>query len=383
MKPESKIKKVLSLLEPDFEVIEKGKQRQALIARNESADYLPLLLQDVPVPEREKYCQPNPPYCQYNFKEQFYDKRKMLFEQLFDLISTARSNSDAQLTVSARMGAAFLLSVLELKQEIFEDKDPWLQERLSKEEISKLKPEDLEDISEKGLMPQTLEYISYFKKTLGKKVSVYVDYTWGPFSLAHLIRGDNIFIDLYDDSGFVKHLMEIATQLYVKGSALLKERVGESLNECRHGNFYMGNNGVWSNEDTAVLLSPSQLEEFVFPYLRKAYKPFGGAVVHFCGKADYLLDSLLDLPEIKGINLGEPDWQELSYEQIMKMLLNKEKTYYGHWSKKQGESTEKYFRRMLEPLEGEKRGLILAYNLTEEEKKNPQAVMDLWHSLQN
>jgi len=240
MKPESRIKKILSLLEPDFEVTEKGKQRQLLVGRNESTDYLPLLLQDVPVPEREKYCQPKTPYCQYNFKEQFYDKRKMLFEQLFGLISITRGNSDAQLTVSARMEAAFLLSVLELKQEIFEDKDPWLQERLSKEEISKLKPEDLEDISEKGLMPQTLEYISYFKKILGKKVSVYVDYTWGPFSLAHLIRGDNIFTDLYDDSGFVKHLMEITTQLYVKGSALLKEKVGEALNECRHGKFLHG-----------------------------------------------------------------------------------------------------------------------------------------------
>ena len=37
---------------------------------------------------------------------------------------------------------------------------------------------------------------------------------------------------------------------------------------------------------------------------------------------------------------------------------------------------------MLESLEGEKRGLILAYNLTEEEQKSPQVVMELWHLLQ-
>jgi len=37
---------------------------------------------------------------------------------------------------------------------------------------------------------------------------------------------------------------------------------------------------------------------------------------------------------------------------------------------------------MLEPLEGEKGSLILAYNLTKEEQKNSQAVMELWHSLQ-
>ena len=103
MKPESRIKKILSLLEPDFEVTEKGKQRQLLVGRNESTDYLPLLLQDVPVPEREKYCQPKTPYCQYNFKEQFYDKRKMLFEQLFDLINTAKDKSYAQLGLEAKI----------------------------------------------------------------------------------------------------------------------------------------------------------------------------------------------------------------------------------------------------------------------------------------
>jgi hypothetical protein len=138
---------------------------------------------------------------------------------------------------------------------------------------------------------------------------------------------------------------------------------------------------MWSNEDTAVLLSPAQAEEFIFPYLKKAYGPFGGAVVHFCGRADHLLGPLLDLPEVRGINLGEPKKQKLSYESIIKMFLNKGKVYYGSWPKEQGEDTETYFRRILEPLGGEKRGLVLSYGLTEEEQADPREVMDLWRSL--
>ena len=378
----SKTREVLDFLDPDFRVLDRGRQRQACVGRNENPDYLPLLIQGVPVPEREKYCRSNTNYCRFNFREQFYDKEKMLFEQLFGLISIVRSRSDAQLNISARMGAGFLHSVLGLKQEIFEDKDPWLQQRLSKEEISKLEPNDLETISGRGLMPQALEYIRYFRKVLGEKALVYVDYTWGPFSLAHMIRGDKIFTDLYDDSEFVKHLMEIATALYVSGVATLKMAIGEPENQTFSDGFYLSNSGVWSNEDTAVLLSPSHLEEFVFPYLQKAYQPFEGAIVHFCGKADYLLEPLLELPEVKGVNLGQPSWQKLTYGQIMKMLLEKGKVYYGSWPKQEGESTESYFKRVLEPLEGKKRGLVLAYDLTEQEQKNPQAVMELWHSLQ-
>jgi len=384
MKLNSKIKEVLDLLEPDFEILERGKQRQGAIGKNKHTDYLPLVINGVPVAEREMYCQHGKDYCQYNHRERFYDKRKMLFEQIFGLISTFRGKSDAQLTVGVNLGAGFGPSILGLKQLVFEDKEPWLQERLSKEKISQLSPEDLEDVSVKGLMPRALEYTDYFKKTLGYKarVCIYPDILWGPFSLAHLIRGDDIFTDLYDDPGFVHHLMEISTLLYIRGVATLKKAIGEPREECYHNGFYMSNNGVWSNEDTAVLLSPSQLEKFVLPYLRKAYKPFGGAVIHFCGRADHLLEPLLELPEIKGINLGEPDWQKLSYEEIMKKLLNKGKTYYGSWPKKEEENTKSYFKRMLTPLKGEKRGLVLAYSLTKEEQKNPQAVMELWHSLQ-
>ena len=382
MTVESRIEQVLDLLNPDEATVRKGKERQKCVGRNVRTDYLPLILGGIPVPERKEHCQTGKPYCQYNREEQFYDERKMLFEQIFGLISTVRGKSDAQLSVEPRMGAGFLPSCLGLKQDVFQDKDPWLRQRLSKRQIVQLQPEDLEDIRGKGLIPRALKYIKYFRRKLEGKASVYVSFTWGPFSLAHLIRGDKIFIDLYRHPDLVHHLMRITTKLYVKCSAVLKESADEPSHQGYHGRYYMDNSGVWSNEDTIVLLSPTQAEEFVFPYLRKAFKPFGGAVVHLCGRADHLLEPLLDLSEIKGINLGEPEKQQQSYEQIMKTVLGKGKTYYGGWPKHEGEDTETYFKRMLKPLKGEKRGLLLSYNPNKREKEAPEKVMKLWHSLQ-
>ena len=59
----------------------------------------------------------------------------------------------------------------------------------------------------------------------------------------------------------------------------------------------------------------------------------------------------------------------------MHKLLAKGKTRYGSWRKNKGEDTKNYVKRIFEPLQGEKRGLILVYNLTEEEKKNPGKVI--------
>ena len=377
------VEEVIALVHLNEDAIAAGRRRQTAVGKNEETDALPLLLEGVQVPERERYCRADTDHCRYNPRQRFYDKRKMLFEQLWGMVSTARSESDAQPSASVDLGAGFAPSILGLEQLVFEDKDPWLQERLSKEQISAIDSQDLGDVSRKGLMPRALDYFAYFQQKLPNATSVciYPDTLWGPFSLAHLIRGDDLFMDLHDDPPFVHHLMEVATSLYVECARLLKQALGEPADCACQGGFYLSSSGVWSNEDTAVLVSRAQAEEFVFPYLRKAYAPFGGTVIHFCGRADHLLEPLLDIPEIKGINLGEPEAQQISYEQIMEMVLDKGKVYYGSWPRQEGETTDAYFSRLLAPLAGEKRGLVLTYGLTEAEQREPRRVMDLWHSL--
>jgi len=373
---EAEIEEMLKLLQPNFDVLGKGEQRQRAVWENKEADYLPLLIGNMPVKEREKY-------PSYNKRECFYSKGKMLMEQAWGLISTAKAESDAQLCAPVDLGAGFIPSILGLEQMVFEDKDPWLKDSLSKEEISRTEVEDIADIPERGLMPRALEYTIYFRQKLSGKARVCLcgDMFWGPFSIAHLIRRDEIFTDLYDDPPFVHHLMEIATYLYIEATKIVKKAAGETLESgCRRQLYIGGGGGIMCNEDTIILLSPSHAEEFVYPYLRKAFGVFGGALVHFCGDGNHLLDSLLDIPEVKGVNFG--DTWEYNYQRVMEKILERGKFYYGGWPRQREEDTESYFKRILEPLGGKKRGLILSYGLTSEEKKNPSAVMELWHSLQ-
>lgn len=377
------VDEVLDLIQLDEDTILAGRRRQAAVGNNAETDALPLLVEGVPVPERGQFCRTDTDHCRYNPKQRFYDKRKMLFEQLWSVASSARSESDSQPSVSVDLGAGFAPSILGLEQLVFDDKDPWLQERLTKEQISAIEPSDLGDVAAKGLMPRALDYFAYFRQRMpdAASVCIYPDTLWGPFSLAHLIRGDDLFMDLHDDPPFIHHLMEVATAVYVGCARVLKQALGEPEGQACQGSFFLSSSGVWSNEDTAVLVSRAQAEEFIFPYLRKAYGPFGGAVIHFCGRADHLFEPLLELPEIKGINLGEPHAQQISYEQMMQMILAKGKAYYGGWPRQEGESTKAYFSRLLAPIAGEKRGLVLTYGLTEAEQHEPGRVMDLWRSL--
>ena len=376
------LRRLLDLAQPNAQTVFEGRQRQALVGKGRTPDYLPLLLDGAHlVDERKLYCRPGREYCRYNFREQYYDPPRMLFEQLLGLISIARSCSDAQLSIAPKMGAGFLPSVLGLHQRIFEEKEPWPRDRLSKREIADLNPVDLDSIGQRGLLPKALQFVSFFRKHLRSKARIHIDYTWGPFSLAHLIRGDALFTDLFDDREFVHHLMGITTKLYIRSVELLKAAVQEPSERAYNGRFYLSAAGVWSNEDTIVLISPRHVEEFVIPYWRLAYGHFGGAVIHLCGKADHLLDLLLDVPEVKGLNLGEPERQELDPPRLMQRVLDKEKVYYGHWPRNAQETMKQYFERMLDLVKGQKKGMVVAYDLLEDE--DPKEAMDLWRFLQD
>lgn len=354
----------------DLDVLSKGKERQSAIWHQEEPDYLPILLSDGETPELEGF-------THWTLKEQFYDKEKMLLEQLKGLLGTAKAHSDAQLSIRVNFGVGIVPSIFGL-QPIFlqEDQMPWFMGHLPKERIISLEIPD--NLREYGLMPRIIEYLEYFKSLLPKGINIYCFDTQGPFDIAHLIRGNQIYTDLYDDPDFVHHLMRISTRIYIESTKLFKDLVGEPFDSGYHGTLYMGNGGVRLCDDSSINLSPRLFREFSLPYIKEALAPFGGGWVHFCGDGNHLLDMYLDLQEVKGLNFGNPE--KYDYEKVMKKIISKGKFYVGYVPRREGESLRDYFERILSPLET-KGGLILQM---ERRKGEPSArkVLDLWHYLQ-
>jgi uroporphyrinogen-III decarboxylase len=362
--------KILELLELDDRAIVEGKERQDATWHNREVDYLPIIFAGE-VPEKKEY------QC-YNLKEQFFDKEKMLQEELWPVIAHSGSYSDAQLSLRANLGTGFVATVFGLEQEIFEDKMPWLKKHLSKEEIINF--EFPPDITKAGLMPRAIEYIKFFQEKLAGKVHVFLSDTQGPFDIAHLVRGDEIFTDMYDDPDFVHHLLKLSTCAYIACSKAMKQANGEALDSGYHNTLYMGRGGIRVCEDTTTLLSPDLIRDFVIPYLKQVLKAFGGGWVHFCGYNPHLLDLLLEIELVRGINFGNPE--KYDYEKVMEKLLKRGKFYHGGWPRKDKEDLKEYFGRILKPLKKAGKGLIFSPALTGEEIKDPQALIGLWRSLQ-
>lgn len=114
----------------------------------------------------------------------------------------------------------------------------------------------------------------------------------------------------------------------------------------------------------------------VVPYLQKSIAPFGGWV-HFCGDGRGLLDPLLVLPEVKGINFGNPE--KFDWNTTMSKFVAADKIYFGAIARSDGETLSDYFVRVLSLLK-KKGNLILLADIRGGE--DLADALSLWHRLQ-
>ena len=47
------------------------------------------------------------------------------------------------------------------------------------------------------------------------------------------------------------------------------------------------------------------------PYDKKLLERYGGGVIHFCGRGDHYIDKLQELPQVYGINMSQPEYNDL------------------------------------------------------------------------
>ncbi len=322
------------------EQVERSRRRQVALWTREVPDAWPICCSGALTAEQDALL----PAA--DFKEAFNNPERMLASQLRGALAMLNGHSDAVPSIRVNFGTGVALACVGLEQAVYEDKMPWLHDHLSKEQISNMTPDD---IVPRGSFESGLEYMRHFRDILGDDVAVYCMDTQGPFDLAHLMHGDELFLALYDDPPFVHHLMELCLELGKRIHHWMKEINGEAANTLHHSNaVYAENMGIRVCEDTTVLISPEAMDEFALPYTRRLAQEFGGAWIHYCGRNDHLTRKICQIPEVRGINFGHIPGKEHDhpFEEDMDLIASSGKVYYGNWPKRAGEDDRAYLERL-------------------------------------
>jgi len=313
-------------------------------------------------------------FPQFNLKEIHYDRQKMFANQFRVMMTAVYGGAHAVPSVRANMGCGIFPTLFGIKQELFEDKMPWVKQHLSKEELKAMGPEDLKLSDEFKI---GLEYMEYMSERLeGTGCMVYPMDLQGPFDIAHLVYGDAIFYDLYDDPEFVHHLLELACQAMFKGMEECLKVIPGSESMVAHYNELViprSMGGIKTSEDTSTLLCKEHIEEFIVPYMKKVFSHFGGGYVHYCGRNPHLFEVVMGMPDVRGINLGNPEMHDMEY--VLRRCAEAGKIYYGIIPRNE-ESVEEYFIKYLNASKaGDKSVLLLSYACKKEEREE---VLEVW-----
>ncbi len=268
----------------------------------------------------------------YNTKETHYDSEKMLTDQLNGALTVAAANSRGPVgsvpSVRANMGCGIFPTLLGVRQELFEDKMPWVLEHKSKEELSKMGPEDIKLSDE---FKAGLEHMAYMAEKLeGTGCLVFPMDLQGAFDTAHIVYGDDIFYDLYDDPRFVHHLLELSCEAIFMGMDECLKVMPRSEKMIAHYNELViprSMGGIKISEDTSTLLSKDHIEEFVVPYMNRILDRFGGGYIHYCGSNPHLYDAVMKSEKAYGINFGNPEKNDIM--RVLKDCAERGKIYYG------------------------------------------------------
>ena len=364
------LKKVTEYVKSNDSYIVKAIDLQCSVWQRKRIDLPPLALSCGLTEEQKSWL------TWHNLKEIHLDSEKMFINGLRDILSVINGNYGAVPSMRANMGCGIIPSLFGTQQRLFEDIMPWLVDHVKKDDIKSTYNFNINDSEEFAAAMDHMDFMTGMLRDndLTGKVFVYPLDLQGPIDTAHLIYGDDIFYDFYDDPEFVRHLLKVscdAVYFAMNECFIRMEKSDEFVAHYNHLIIPASMGGIKISEDTTTLLSPALIDEFARPHLRNMLEFFNGGYVHYCGNNDRLLNVVFDEPLVRGINFGNPERHDMT--NILKRCCETGKIYVGRLPMNGGENYFDYFSRILEPSYNKNIGsfhVIPEFSCSLEEREN-------------
>jgi hypothetical protein len=171
--------------------------------------------------------------------------------------------------LSAAYGIAIPSSALGMETAYYPDKWPAGHGKaLSPEGMERLEPLDL---TKNPVFLDVLTQIEEIAALTGRVRGF--PSLQGPLNIAFKLRGQELFVDMFENPKAVHNLMNVTTRLVIEGTRLIRAeqaRFGESMNYASISNCVVN------------LISPSLYEEFVMPYDERISRSFEVFGIHNC-----------------------------------------------------------------------------------------------------
>jgi len=252
----------------------------------------------------------HPDFSPVPIKDACDNMELMMYNELLQACEGTLIKDDRQPSIRTNYGVGTLASLFSVESFFMDDNTmPWVN-HVSKDEILKILDKGIPDVR-CGLGQRVLETYEFYAGMLAeypniqKGVHMYHPDIQGPLDVTHLIYGNEMYYDMYDEPDLVKNLISLVSDTYIKFMKEIKKYINDEEDGfCWHwGTLFPGD--ILLRDDTAVNLSPDMYEEFVKGFDEKVIGEFkNGASIHYCGQWQSWVDNLLSTEGLRGVNFG-------------------------------------------------------------------------------
>jgi hypothetical protein len=254
----------------------------------------------------------------YRFSERWDDLEKNLINSLGWVYSGALLKDDRLYQVRPEYGVINIPELFGLETIISDEGNSMPEGLHETDKIRALVEAGVPDFESCPHNKKVLEFLAYSKEVLGQyeKLSKVVHYTLpdtqGPFDLACLIWGSDVFLGIYDEPELFDGLLDLITRTFIQYNSCLKKFVGEPMDSAYHiAGLKLVRGGIRICDDSSTLIQGELYSTKVAPQNVKAFAPFGGGWLHFCGNGNHILPTVLnDIPGVHALHLGNPDMHD-------------------------------------------------------------------------
>ena len=307
--PVNRLNRILQSIEAriDLDHIQNLAERHRRVLNYQIVDRLPLILY-VPYEGRD--------FAPYTVRDAIDHPAKMMVNQLLEGFSSIYHlvdlRTDTPLCLRANMGVTIIASMFGAQIEIHGNEPPWVRPFNNVEPIRAIVDAPIPDL-DSGLLPRALEHYAFFRDTLAQfpKCQAAFQLTLpdlqGPFDIAELLWGSEIFVALYDDPGLVHaFLTKITDTMLAVYHRLIQETYEDIRPECQYQHMTGVKGKLLIRSDTSVIMiSPTMYAEHVLPHDVRLAEELGGVSIHFCGDGCKQIDNLLTMPGLQSVDFGQ------------------------------------------------------------------------------
>ena len=254
-----------------------------------------------------------------DYREAFYDPAAMLKNQLMlRVVPGLITGDDSPLAVRSDFGTVMMHSALGGQWSLKETGYPWANAITDLEHIREIARGNFAFDKESGLIPRARQTLSFYHETLAQypalreEIQVSLPDLQGPFDTANLLMGDEIFYIMHDEPELLHDLLSAVTDATLNALEIFRPyEIGRLAPAAITQHEYVVPGSFMIRTDSSILISADMYSEMVRPYEDRLLTRVNGGTIHFCGKGEHLIDPMLEIKSLKGLDFGDPQLMDI------------------------------------------------------------------------